>query len=103
MKRQITNIAVSGITVDGQWLEDWWLDYHGYFELVLEYLTKSHSADIIVFGIISGDFLFILIMVCCVISLESPWLGDSNQKTQHTFMLKKIERISQLCPPGLAL
>ena len=30
------------------------------------------AADLIVVGIISGDFLFTLIMVCCVYSLESP-------------------------------
>ena len=28
------------ITVELQWLKHWWLDYHGYFELVLEYLGK---------------------------------------------------------------
>ena len=32
-------------------------------------------------------FPFILIMVCCVCSLESPRCGDSNENTQHTFML----------------
>ena len=47
--------------------------YHGYFELLLESLTNSPiAADIIVFGIISGNFLFILIMVCCAFSLELP-------------------------------
>ena len=48
--------------------------YHGYFELILKPLTKKNptAADIIVFGIISGDFLFIFVMVCCVYSLESP-------------------------------
>ena len=42
------------------------------------------------FGIIQGDLLFMY-------SLESPLLGDSNEKTQHTFMLKKIEKIFLLC------
>ena len=39
-------------------------------------------------------FLFILKMVYCVYSLESPRWGDSNESTQHTFILKKIEKIS---------
>ena len=41
--------------------------------LRIESLTKNPiAADIIVFGMISGDFLSILIMVCCVYSLEFP-------------------------------
>ena len=32
-------------------------------------------------------------MVYCVYSLESPQGGDSNEYTQHTFMLKEIEII----------
>ena len=36
-------------------------------------------------------------MVYCVYSLESPKGGDSNEYTQHIFMLKKIEKISLLC------
>ena len=57
-----------------QWLEHGWLFNHGYFKLVLESLTKKHTiaADIIVFGIISGELLFMLIIVCCEYSLESP-------------------------------
>ena len=31
-------------------------------------------------------------MVYCVYWLELPQWGDSNEKTQHTFTLKKIER-----------
>ena len=50
-------------SVELQWLEHGWLLYHGYFELVLKSLTKkkkkTKAADIIVFGIISGDlFLY---------------------------------------------
>ena len=41
-------------------------------------------------------FLFILKIVYCVYSLESPQRGDSNENTQHTFMLKKTEKISLL-------
>ena len=46
-------------------------------------------------------FFFILIMVCCVYSLESPQWGDSNEDTQHTFM-EKIQR-NIFILPGLAL
>ena len=41
-------------------------------------------------------FLFILKMVHCMFQLESPRWGDSNEDTQNTFMLKKIEKISLL-------
>ena len=33
-------------------------------------------------------------IVCCVYSLESPQRGDSNEYTQHTIIVKKIEKIS---------
>ena len=33
-------------------------------------------------------------IVCCVYSLESPHQGDSNEYTQHTIILLKIENIS---------
>ena len=36
-------------------------------------------------------------MVCCVYSLESSRWGDSDENTQCTFMLKKIEKMSLLC------
>ena len=36
-------------------------------------------------------------MVFCEYSLESPRRGDSNENTQYTFILKKIEKISLLC------
>ena len=39
-------------------------------------------------------FFFILKKVYCVYSLESPRCGDSNENTQQTFMLRKIENIS---------
>ena len=41
-------------------------------------------------------FIFILKMVYCVYSLESPRWGDSNENTQHTFILEKIEKIAIL-------
>ena len=43
-------------------------------------------------------FVFILKLVYCVYSLESPQWVDSNENTQNTFMLKKIEKISLLHP-----
>ena len=43
------------------------------------------------------NFFFIsLIMACCVYSLESL-LCESNENVEHTFMLRKIEKISLLC------
>ena len=43
----------SSFTVELQWLEHPWLVYHGYLELVLEFLGKnSIAADIIIFWII---------------------------------------------------
>ena len=47
-------------------------------------------------------FFFILKMVYCVYSFESPLWGDSNENTQHTFMLKKLDNIP-IMPPDLAL
>ena len=46
---------------------------------------KSNSCR---FGLIKGDSLDILKMVYHVYSLESPLLGDANENTQHTFILK---------------
>ena len=46
------------------------------------------------FGKFRVIFSFILKMVSCVYSLESPRWGDSNENTQHTFMLKKIKKRS---------
>ena len=34
------------------------------------------------------------VIVCCVYSLESPHRGDSNEYTQHTNTVYKIEKIS---------
>ena len=42
-------------------------------------------------------------MVCCVYSLESPRRGDSNDITQHTSRLKKIEKHIPIMPSDLAL
>ena len=62
------------IRVEHQWLEHCWLVYHGYFEDFLESLTKNPTAaDIIVFGIVSGDFLFYINdgMLCVLIRIAS--------------------------------
>ena len=40
-------------------------------------------------------FLFYDGIVCCVYSLESPHRGDSNEYTQHTIVVYKIEKISK--------
>ena len=78
-----------------QWLAHWWLIYHGCFELVIESLGKNpKAADLRKFRSI---FLFILKMVYCVFSLESPRWGDSNENAHNTFMLKKMEKIPLLC------
>ena len=36
-------------------------------------------------------------IVCCVYSLESAHWGDSNEYTQHTIIVYKIEKISLNC------
>ena len=35
--------------------------------------------------------------IYCMLSVELPQWGDSNENTQHTFMLKKIENLSLFC------
>ena len=42
-------------------------------------------------------------MVYCVYSLESPRWGDSNENTQHTSKLKKIEKDIHILHPDMAL
>ena len=60
------------------------------FRTVLESITKKyHNCRHYFIWDISDDFFFILIMECRVYSLESPQRGNSNENTQHTFMLKK--------------
>ena len=39
-------------------------------------------------------FVFYHEIVCCVYSLESPRRGDSNEYTQHTIIVLKIENIA---------
>ena len=39
-------------------------------------------------------FLFYHEIICCVYSLESPPRSDSNEYTQHTIIVQKIETIS---------
>ena len=38
---------------------------------------------------ISLEFSFSNMMVCCVCSLESPHRGDSNESKQHTLSIEK--------------
>ena len=61
-------------TVELQWLEHRWLVYHGYFELVLEFLGKNPiAADIIAYGMIKDDFLCYIDngMLCVLIRIAS--------------------------------
>ena len=82
-------------TVGLQWLEHWWPVYHGCFERVLRTLGKIPKLAI---WDNLGRFSFSnWKMVYCVYSLESPRWGDSKENTQHTFLLKKVEKISLLC------
>ena len=82
-------------TVDLQWLEHWWLVYHGCLDFVLEFLGKMQQLQV---WVTLGWFSFVCILktVYCVYSLESPHRGDSNENTQDTFMFKRIEKISLL-------
>ena len=64
---------------------------------------NAKVADIIVFGIHSDDFLFILIMVYCLYSLESPHQVNGNDYTQHSFMSKKTEKDIPIIPSDLAI
>ena len=61
------------------------------------------AADIIVLWIIWDGFLFILILVCCVYSIESPRWGDSNET--HTIYLQVRENCKDILimPLDLAL
>ena len=70
----VTVPALKLNTVELQWVEHRWLVYHGYFELVLGSLGKhSIAADVILFGIIKGDFLFYIdnVMLCVLIRIAS--------------------------------
>ena len=44
---------------------------------------KNIDEYLLVFGIISDDFLYYIDRVCCVYSLESPRSNDSNRETQR--------------------
>ena len=59
---------------------------------------KSHSCRHYYIKDNSGWFpFFILIMVCCVYFLENCHNEAIPMRTQHPFMLKKIEKISLFC------
>ena len=68
------------------------LVYRGLFKLIFESLRIFSDSS----GkqILREIFLFYYEIVCCVYSLESPHRGDSNEYTQHTITLLKIENIS---------
>ena len=50
-------------------------------------------------------FFYILMMVYCVYLLESLRRGNSVENTQHTFMLKEIDKKKNIpfMPPDLGL
>ena len=56
--------------------------------------NRSHSCR---FVIIKDDFLFYVGNGILSVLTRIASLGDSNENTQYTFMLKKIEKISLLC------
>ena len=76
-------------TVELRWLEHRWLVYHGLFELIFESLRRFSDSSRT--HILRKIFIFYDEIVCCVYSLESPHRGDSNEYTQHTIILLKIE------------
>ena len=91
----LESLYVKVSTVELQCLAHWWLVYHGCFELVLESLEKkSHSWR---FKIFLATFFCLLKIVNCMYSSESHQWGNSNENTQHTFILRKIENISLWC------
>ena len=87
-------------TVKPRWLEHRWLIYPGWFEFIFESLrNSSHSSRKQIFLVF---FLSYHEIVCCVHSLELPWRGNSNEYTQHTIIVYKIEKIIALLLPDLA-
>ena len=54
--------------------------------------SQRNSSDSSRKQIFKEIVLFYHEIVCCVYSLESPRRGDSNDYTQHTINLKKIEK-----------
>ena len=80
-------------TVELQWLEYRWLVYHGLLGLIFESLRNFSDSSRK--QRLKEIFLFYYEIVCCVYSLESPHRGDSNECTQHTIILLKIENISR--------
>ena len=79
-------------TVELQLLEHRWLLCYGLFELI--FVSLRNFSDSSRKQILREIFLFYYEIVCCVYSLESPHRGDSNEYTQHTIILLKIENIS---------
>ena len=67
----------------------------------LPWLIRTHFESLRHFSdssrkqILRKIFLFYYKILCCVYSLESPHRGDSNEYTQHTIILLKIENISK--------
>ena len=66
--------------------------------------TRSYpiAAAIIESGIMLGDCFYSDNDVLCIL-LKSPRWGDSNENTQHTFMLEKLEKTITIMFPVVAL
>ena len=90
-RRCKVTVNIDQNTVELQWLEHWWLVYHGCFEHVLESPWKKKSW-LQIWDHLVWFFFFILKTVYCMFSLESPQWGDSNENTEHTSMLLKNQR-----------
>ena len=85
-------------TVKLQWLEHRWLVYHGYFELPIGSIgTHPIAANIITFGIILSDFLFYIDNGILYVLIRIASMSRFYEKTHHTLVLKKIEKLSVLC------
>ena len=77
--------------------------YPGLFELIFESLRNFPNSSRK--QILREIFLFYYEIVCCVYSLQSPHRGDSNEYTEYTIILLKVENIFinyRHLPPDLA-
>ena len=77
-------------TVELQWLEHIW-NHENMFETGVVRANECYSLRQVRRHYRNIFSIFFIMKVCCVLSLESPHRGDSNEKTQYTiFIIKKI-------------
>ena len=74
---------LNGSNTDGSFTVD---DSNSFFSL---YKILPNSSRKQIFNVF---FLFYHESVCCVYSLESHRRGDSNEYTQHTIIVQKLEK-----------